>query len=336
MRRAVAACVVAGAVAAALVFARARQADDVARCGPGFEAHGPRCAVLPGPARCPHPLEETDHGCDAPDIRVLVPASALAVGPSDWEAEGRVLPRLIRVDAFRIDAFEATVGAYTAANARDVAHASARVPDSARAASSLTRAEAQAYCQSRGGRLPTEDEWIVAAASAMNPPRRYAWGDTGAVCRRAAWGLANGPCSRGADGPDTVGAHPDGDSPLGLHDLAGNVAEWVAPPPRPPTPGAHRSEPLAPPPPDAPTPGPSQAASKAPAPPPPRRPPFGVGAPKNKLGRHRPWRNRQGRLLARRARHGPAHLGPPRARPGGPRRACGCALRLSPVRLDSR
>jgi formylglycine-generating enzyme required for sulfatase activity len=32
----------------------------------------------------------------------------------------------------------------------------------------------------------------------------------------------------GADGPDTVGAHPDGDSPLGLHDLAGNVAEWVS------------------------------------------------------------------------------------------------------------
>ncbi len=68
---------------------------------------------------------------------------------------------------------------------------------------------------------------MAAAASASNPVRRYPWGDTGAVCRRAAWGLAQGPCAQGADGPDTVGAHPDGDSPLGLHDLAGNVAEWV-------------------------------------------------------------------------------------------------------------
>ena len=69
---------------------------------------------------------------------------------------------------------------------------------------------------------------IVAATSAASPPRRYPWGDTGAVCRRAAWGLANGPCAHSADGPDTVGAHGDGASPLGMFDLAGNVAEWVA------------------------------------------------------------------------------------------------------------
>jgi formylglycine-generating enzyme required for sulfatase activity len=70
---------------------------------------------------------------------------------------------------------------------------------------------------------------MIAAMSPYSSPHRYPWGDTGAVCRRAAWGLQTGPCATGALGPDTVGAHQGGDSPLGLHDLAGNVAEWVAP-----------------------------------------------------------------------------------------------------------
>jgi hypothetical protein len=190
-----------------------RGKDEGARCGPGFVAKGARCMVE---GTCPAPLVDTAHGCDAPDVRVLVPAAAVAVGPSDWEAEGRVEARSIRVQALRIDAFEISRGAMGAPS------------DVARAASGVARSAASDLCALRGGRLPTEDEWIVAAVSAMNPPRRYPWGDTGAVCRRGAWGLQDGPCAKGADGPDTVGAHPDGDSPLGIHDLAGNVAEWVS------------------------------------------------------------------------------------------------------------
>jgi formylglycine-generating enzyme required for sulfatase activity len=219
-RRAIAAAViVVAATGGALALGVARRGrDEGARCGPGFLARGPRCE---GAGTCAPPLAPRASGCDAPDVRVLVPAASVAVGPSDWEAEGRVLPRSIHVDAFRIDAFEVTRGRWAGGVPTD---------DAARAASGMTRAEAQAFCQSQGvgGRLPTEDEWIVAAVSAMNPPRRYPWGDTGAVCRRAAWGLKEGPCAHGADGPDTVGAHGDGDSPLGLHDMAGNVAEWVS------------------------------------------------------------------------------------------------------------
>lgn len=242
-RGAIAAAIVLAATAGALALGVARQSSDQgARCGPGFAARGARCV---GAGTCPAPLVARATGCDAPDVRVLVPATAVAVGPSDWEAEGRVQPRSIRVEAFRIDAFEVTRGAWVSgvsASARGGsggggpgaggggASAAAPVDDAARAASGMTRAEAAAFCEARGGRLPTEDEWMVAAVSAMNPPRRYPWGDTGAVCRRAAWGLAEGPCARGLReaGPDTVGAHPDGDSPLGIHDLAGNVAEWVS------------------------------------------------------------------------------------------------------------
>jgi formylglycine-generating enzyme required for sulfatase activity len=223
LRRVIAACVVLIALAVAVALARTagrrRGGEADARCGPGFVSQGALCAAPTD--RCPLPLERTEHGCDAPDTRVLIPASSVAVGPEDWEAAGRVLPRSIRVQAFRIDAFEATRGRWGTSGASG--------PDSPRAASGMTRAQAQAYCESRGGRLPTEDEWIVAAVSGTSTARRYPWGDTGAVCRRAAWGLLNGPCATGSDGPDSVGAHPDGDSPLGLHDVAGNVAEWVGP-----------------------------------------------------------------------------------------------------------
>jgi formylglycine-generating enzyme required for sulfatase activity len=143
----------------------------------------------------------------------------LVVGPADWEAEGRVPARTIEEGPFWIDAFEASLGSVAG-------HA---VPDPLRAASGLTRAEAAAYCERAGGRLPTEEEWIVAAAGLGG--HRYPWGETGAVCHRAAFGLAHGPCSFEGGGPDTVGAHADGDTPHGVHDLAGNVAEWVAPRP---------------------------------------------------------------------------------------------------------
>jgi formylglycine-generating enzyme required for sulfatase activity len=228
------------AIGTAVAFAIARQGkDEGARCAPGFVARAARCGV-PDPSGgggCPAPLVLSSHGCDAPDVRVLVPAAGIAVGPSDWEAEGRVRPRSIRVGAFHIDAFEVTVGRWNAAAFARTDGPTAggvvgtRPDDAARAASGMTRAEAAAFCDAQGGRLPTEDEWIAAAASAINPPRRYPWGDTGAVCRRAAWGLVHGPCATSDldQGPDAVGAHPDGDSPLGLHDLAGNVAEWVAP-----------------------------------------------------------------------------------------------------------
>jgi formylglycine-generating enzyme required for sulfatase activity len=199
----VAALIVLVSIGAAVVAGEMRRGDtEGARCGPGFVAKGARCLA---PA-----------GFVVPDQRVLVPAGSIAVGPSDWEAQGQVQARTIHVDAFRIDAFEVTRGMLSPGSA-----------DPDRAASGVTRDDASAFCASRGGRLPTEDEWVVAADSAMNPPRRYPWGDTGAVCRRAAWGLESGPCASGADAPDTVGAHPDGDSPLGLHDMAGNVAEWV-------------------------------------------------------------------------------------------------------------
>lgn len=228
MRAAIALAIVAGVGAAASVALVVTAKAPGAQCGPGFFALGHRCCAAVsgdgktcGPSRtCPAPLtrDASSGMCVAPDALVDVPETTITVGPSDWEADGVVRPRTIHVAAFAIDAFEIT---------EKRIHPDGN-DDPARAAAGLARAEVVAYCTHHGGRLPTEDEWIVAASGTRGT--RYPWGDTGAVCRRAAWGLEDGPCAHGALGPDTVGAHGGGDTGLGVHDLAGNVAEWVAVP----------------------------------------------------------------------------------------------------------
>jgi formylglycine-generating enzyme required for sulfatase activity len=210
----VVALVLASAGSAIGVVLARRTAGGEAPCGMGFTRQGSRCQVVG--TMCPPPFQVDPSGCTPPDRTVMIPSAAIAIGPSDWEAVGETSPRTLRVSSFRIDAFEVTRGLWQPG-----------CDDPFRAASGMTREEAERFCERRGGHLPTEDEWTVAALSGSSPPHRYPWGDTGAVCRRAAWGLDRGPCATGATGPDTVGAHGDGDSPLGLHDLAGNVAEWV-------------------------------------------------------------------------------------------------------------
>ncbi len=239
MRRPATKIIVAAFALGALIVgvAGARLSLREAPCADGFTRIGarccasktravagvPRCEISPK-APCPAPLEETSRGCDVPEVMVAIPATKVVIGPSDWEAEGRVPPRTVETKAFAIDRFEVTVGRACASSTFRGAKLCAW-DDSPRSFSGASLREARAFCKERGARLPTEDEWLAAAAG--DKPRRYPWGDTGAVCRRAAWGLKNGPCGNGADGPDTAGAHPDGATPLGVHDLAGNVAEWV-------------------------------------------------------------------------------------------------------------
>jgi serine/threonine-protein kinase len=155
---------------------------------------------------------------------VAIPAGEFLMGSDDPEADDNEKPvSKVFVGPFSIDKFEVTNGRYLRC-----IEAGACARPSPLGYDAMTRAnlpvtvvswqQAVAYCRWVGKRLPTEAEWERAARGTDG--RHYPWGNTFGAER------ANVGYSVRATTP--VGSYPQGASPYGVMDLAGNVWEWTS------------------------------------------------------------------------------------------------------------
>lgn len=214
-------------------------------CPDGTKWDGSKCAasVDTSCARGMHFV--AGQGCVA-DV-VAAPAPAPAPSPAPAAASGGMVriaagsflmgddKHSERVGAFEMDVTEVTVAAYTACvNAGRCTPANTgndfcNWGKSDRANHPINCVDwdqATAYCAWAGKRLPSEQEWEYAARGTDG--RTYPWGET-TPGSQLCWdgeGSDLGKGNRQSTCP--VGSYPRGDSPFGLHDMAGNVWEWTS------------------------------------------------------------------------------------------------------------
>ncbi len=190
------------------------------------EAETGKAEAEPAPTFVPSPTEKPVPEPMASEM-VLVPAGEFIMGSSN---EDERPPHAVFVDAFEIDKFEVAndefqrfvdeTGYLTEGEQagegdtwRAWAEGRPRHP-----VVKVTFNDAQAYCEWAGKRLPSEAEWEKAARGAEQLV--YPWGNEWDPDR------ANTKES-GYRGTTVVGSFPQGASPYGAMDMAGNVAEWT-------------------------------------------------------------------------------------------------------------
>ena len=130
----------------------------------------------------------------------------------------------VYLDAYWIDKTEVTNAAYLKCMTANVCTPPARSTYYSQAVYAehpilgVSWDQANAYCEWAGRRLPSEAEWEKAARG--TDKRIYPWGNEDPTAE-----LVN--FSQNIGETTTVGSYPNGASPYGVLDMAGNVWEWT-------------------------------------------------------------------------------------------------------------
>ncbi|HBP89294.1 MAG TPA: formylglycine-generating enzyme family protein [Nitrospirales bacterium] len=177
-------------------------------------------------------LEQKITGADGAPMVLIPSGEFLMSNYYSRDPQGKGL-HTVNVDAFYMDIYEVTISRYlfylrSAQRQEPKIWTQPNLPKSEnRPVAEVSWYDAQAYCEFYGKRLPTEAEWEKAGRGTDG--RIYPWGN-----RRPSGGqysqywYVDGTRVSKARGTMEIGRNEGGKSPYNVHDLSGNVAEWVA------------------------------------------------------------------------------------------------------------